>query len=202
MNSNKVVPGGTVTGGKPILTKSFIKSIPQTFKMKKLKTLNKSTNFNTSSKLFKKKETFTKKTEPKGKIDILFEFERSTLLLQKNIRRLLAYRKMEHLKVTKLIQGDDSSMTESNNNIDSDSQPIVLKKMTFKKESSSSDNSIENISRSKKSLAKNKSANLLGLQQNNNINDSMNSLRSGVSHVSVDLDELSLSDEDDDDEFF
>ena len=92
-------------------------------------------------------------------------------------------------------------MTEYNN-IDSDSQPIVLKKMTFKKESSSSDNSIENKSRSKKSIAKNKSANLLGLQSNTNINDSMSSMRSGVSHVSVDLDELSLSDEDDDDDEF
>ena len=170
--------------------------------MKKLKTLNKSTNFNTASIKLKKKETITKKTEPKGKIDVLFEFERCTLLLQKNIRRLLAYRKMERLKVTKLIQGNDSAMTEYNN-IDSDSQPIVLKKMTFKKESSSSDNSIENKSRSKKSIAKNKSANLLGLQSNTNINDSMSSMRSGVSHVSVDLDELSLSDEDDDnDEFF
>lgn len=190
-----------ISGGKPKLTKSFIKTIPQNLKMKKLKTLNKSSNFNTSSIKLKKKETITKKTESKGKIDILFEFERCTLLLQKNIRRLLAYRKMERLKVTKLIQGDDSSMTEYNN-IDSDSQPIVLKKMTFKKESSSSDNSIENKSRSKKSLGKNKSANLLGLQSNTNINDSMSSMRSGVSHVSVDLDELSLSDEDDDDDEF
>ena len=104
INHQKKFAENLNTESRPSLTKSFIRSIPQNFKMKKLKTLSKSNHFTSTTPIVKKhkgifKAKITSVPKPKGKIDIFFEFEKKTLMIQTNIRRLLAVRKMERLKI-------------------------------------------------------------------------------------------------------
>lgn len=191
-----------------------MRSIPQNFKVKKLKTLSKSNHFISTTPIVKKhkgifKAKINNVQKPKGKIDIFFEFEKKTLMIQKNIRRLLAVRKMERLKITNIIQGNNSSFDDNHNDshdkYDMDiSNQKITKQITFKKESNTSSlNSSEKCLKCKvNNLTKNKSANLLGIQQTLSVNDSMNSLRSGVSRVSFDSDDIDFSDEDDEEEYF
>lgn len=212
INHQKKFAENLNTESRPSLTKSFIRSIPQNFKMKKLKTLSKSNHFTSTTPIVKKhkgifKAKITSVPKPKGKIDIFFEFEKKTLMIQTNIRRLLAVRKMERLKITNIIQGNNSSFDDNNCNDKYDmeiSNQKLTKQITFKKDSNTSSlNSSEKCMKCKvNNLTKNKSANLLGIQQNMSLNDSMNSLRSGVSKVSLDSEDINFTDEDDDEEYF
>lgn len=212
INHQKKFAENLNTESRPSLTKSFIRSIPQNFKMKKLKTLSKSNHFTSTTPIVKKhkgifKAKITSVPKPKGKIDIFFEFEKKTLMIQTNIRRLLAVRKMERLKITNIIQGNNSSFDDNNCNDKYDmdiSNQKLTKQITFKKDSNTSSlNSSEKCLKCKvNNLTKNKSANLLGIQQNMSLNDSMNSLRSGVSKVSLDSEDINFTDEDDDEEYF
>lgn len=148
------------------------------FKTKQLTTLSKSNIMRNTTNLRLKKKT-------NNKLNILFEIESKVLLIQKNIRRYLAQVKYEKLKVTKLIQGD----INDNNDIDF--------MFSFKNENSIdySNTSIDNYI-SKNSLTKNKSANLLRTKVASPINDSLNSVRSDVSRVSINSSDYDYSDED------
>ena len=212
LNHQKKFAENLNTESRPSLTKSFIRSIPQNFKMKKLKTLSKSNHFTSTTPIVKKhkgifKTKITSVPKPKGKIDIFFEFEKKTLMIQTNIRRLLAVRKMERLKITSIIQGNNSSFDDNQNNNDKYDMDIsnqkLTKQITFKKDSNTSSlNSSEKCLKSKvNNLTKNKSANLLGIQQNMSLHNSMKSLRSGVSKVSLDSDDINFTDEDDEEYF-
>lgn len=217
------------SGGKTSQAKNFIKKIP-TLKIKTLQTLSKSTTLKTKKihaqckKLLQNQQkpnatdNTLKMSDGMGKIDILYEFEKKTLLIQKNVRRLLSKRKMEQLKVIKLIKGemtfnDKNGVVYDCNNDDnySNQKPLVLKQLTFKKDNSnssdhgSSENSSEKNKKSKLSLVKNKSANLLNIGHGGSLNDSMNSLRSGVSQVSIQSNEINFleeEEEEDEDDFF
>ena len=75
--------------------------------MKKLNTLSRSKNSKTQSQLVKKKKILLDKQDSNkkdvDKIDILFELEKKAVSLQRNVRKLLARKKMEQLLVMKLI---------------------------------------------------------------------------------------------------
>lgn len=213
------------SGGKASQTKKFMKKIPM-LKIKTLQTLSKSTTLKTKKYNVQCKKVFKNQLKPNpldntlkmsdgmGKIDILYEFEKKTLLIQKNVRRLLSKRKMEQLKVTKLIKGemnfnDKNEVYDFINGNYSNEKPLVLKQLTFKKDNSNSSGNSENSSeknkKSKISLAKNKSANLLNIGHVGSLNDSMNSLRSGVSQVSIRSNEINFLDEEeeeDEEDFF
>ena len=127
---------------------------------------------------------------------MLYEIESKILIIQKNIRRYLTQVKLEKLKVTQILQG---GMCDCNNNIDF--------MFSFKNENNSnsidySDTSIDNYT-SKNSLTKNKSSILLGVQTNN-LNDTLNSVRSNVSRVSINSNDYDYkySDEDYDEKDF
>lgn len=195
-------------------------------KIKALQTLSKSTTLKTKNYNVQCKKLLQNQQKPNvsdnalkmsdgmGKIDILYEFEKKTLIIQKNVRRLLSKRKMEQLKVIKLIKGemtfnDKNGLYDSNNNNDdnySNEKPLVLKQLTFKKDNSNSsdpgnsENSSEKNKKSKIFLTKNKSANLLNIGNVGSLNDSMNSLRSGVSQVSIHSNEINFLEEEDEDE--
>lgn len=180
--------------------------------MKQLNTLTKTSN--TQSPLVKKKkiilenikkkeETPTNKKEV-DKIDVLFELEKKALSIQRNVRRLFARKKMEQLLVMKLIQGG-SLLNKNKEEKEQIEDNEMEKQLTFKKENSNSsgyENSQNSIDKnSHKNIVKNKTSNLLGLQKTQNLNDSVTSLQSAVSKVSINSDELDFSD-DDDDEYF
>lgn len=165
------------------------------YKTKKLTTLSK-------SNIIRNKVNFRLKKKPQvyinSKLNVLYEIESKILLIQKNIRRYLAQVKLEKLKVTKILQGE---ICDSNNNIDF--------MFFFKNENNSNSNSIEHSNYSidnyisKNSLTKNKSSILLGVQTNN-LNDTLNSVRSNVSRVSINSNDYDYkySDEDYDEKDF
>ena len=191
---------------KKTINKTFIKAKALTtnnstffsqspFKTKKLTTLSK-------SNIIRSKVNLRLKKKPQvyinSKLNILYEIESKILLIQKNIRRYLAQVKLEKLKVTKILQGE---ICDCNNNIDF--------MFSFKNENNSNSNSIEYSNTSidnyisKNSLTKNKSSILLGVQTNN-LNDTLNSVRSNVSRVSINSNDYDYkySDEDYDEKDF
>ena len=79
---------------------------------------------------------------------------------------------------------------------------------SFKNDNNSNSNSIDYSNTSidnyiaKNSLTKNKSSILLGVQANNQLNDTLSSVRSGVSRVSINSNDYDYSDEDYDENDF
>ena len=132
-----------------------------------------------------------------NKLNLLYEIESKILIIQKNIRRYLAQVKLEKLKVTQILKG---GMCDCNNNIDF--------MFSFKNDNNSNSNSIDYSNTSidnyiaKNSLTKNKSSILLGVQANNQLNDTLSSVRSGVSRVSINSNDYDYSDEDYDENDF